>query len=458
MIVDITLRKSPKYPYVFINGTLPDTIIRTLDIETSFIVQNVDFVLQNRKSDEPWDGRIRLLKRSKSGSYYIPVGLLEKVVKVLKFYEISPLIELGFACSDTHQDIPWLGPELRPYQIDAFVDAMKIERGIINLPTASGKTSTAIRIIAALGKPTLILVHRRELLHQWKKAVKEYTGIEPVVFTDKKKEFGFITVAMVQSLHNYLKKESLPVFDVLNVDEIHHLPSSTFYSVAMKCDARYRIGLTATKEREDGTDLYMEAGIGPVCISVSAEKLVTEKYLALPKFEFIDVPGINYRYYSTFGDEYKYGITLNESRNKLIVARAKQLAKEGRQVYIHVEQIAHGKSLAEMIGSPFVYSKTKDRDTIIDDFRAGKTPILISTLLGEGVDIPAIGAIIMAGGRKTKIGTIQKIGRALRPGKEKDAVIVDFIDKGKYLNRHTQLRYAAYVEFYGEHVNRFRKV
>ena len=79
---------------------------------------------------------------------------------------------------------------------------------------------------------------------------------------------------------------------------------------------------------------------------------------------------------------------------------------------------------------------------------------LISTLLGEGVDIPAMSAIIMAGGLKTPVGVIQKVGRALRksPGKE-EAVVVDFRDKGAFLARHFQERMDVYREAYGEYVD-----
>lgn len=463
----ITLRKSPKYPYVFINSDteLSPMLVRTLDIETSFIVQNVDFVLRARAKKaketgipaEPWDGRVRLMNQSKTGSYYFPVGLTTKVKKVLKWSEIVPYEDILFSESGENVSIPWIGPELYPHQIDAFVEAMTKERAIINLPTGSGKTVTAIRIISALQKPTLIIVHRKELMLQWKKAIKDYTGLNAVVFDDKKKEFGTVTIAMVTSLFIYLKKNKLPIFDVLVVDEIHHLPSDTFYSVSMKCDAKYRFGLTATTTREDGTDLYMEAGIGPICISVSADDMIKQKHLALPKFEFIDVPASAYTRYADFRDEYKFGITLNDTRNKAIAARLKQLVKEGRQVYVHVEQIDHGKILSELSGFPFVYSQTKDRTEQINKFRSGETRAVISTLLGEGVDIPNIGAIIMAGGRKTKIGTIQKIGRALRPGKEKDAIIVDFVDKGNHLSRHSMARYNTYCDVYGEYVKNFRR-
>jgi superfamily II DNA or RNA helicase len=304
-------------------------------------------------------------------------------------------------------------------------------------------------------------VHRKELLSQWKESIRKYIGVEATVFTDKKeeKQFGEITVAMVTSLNNWLKVKGnkIPQFEVLIVDEAHHTPSDTFYKVSMGCDARYRIGLTATTEREDGSDLYMVAALGEVKHVVSAEELIGDKLLAKPVFEFIDLPPTFGRLGGEFAAIYKAGIVLNNDRNQVIVSRARQLASEGRQVYVHVEHISHGELLSKMSGYPFCYSGTKERDDIIQNFRNGETRVLISTLLGEGVDFPKLGAIIMAGGRKTKIGTIQKVGRALRPDGDKEAIIVDFIDKGKYISTHTRERYEAYVEVFGDYVSRFKR-
>lgn len=460
----IRLRKSPGYPFVFINtpvSGLPELFIRTLDLETSYLVQNPDRVIAARNAKlikqgikpEPWDGRIRLLKQSKQGNYYFPVGLLQTVIKTLKWYGVEPELDIRF--NETEQEIPieWRGPSLRDYQVDAFIRAKSSERCITQLPTGSGKSLLALKLITTLKKPTLLVVHTKELFNQWVENFEKYTTITPSKFNDKTKEFGFVTIAMVQSLDKWLQKKENkpPLFDVLVLDEAHHTPANTFYNVAMKCDARYRFGLTATTKREDGTDLLMVAGLGPIVTQVKPEDLVKCGSLSQPKFEFLSVPPTMI-YGNTYQEIYKSGIVLNTERNALIIQRSKQLAAEGRQVYIHVEHIMHGKLLADISGFPFVYSATKNRSDIIDGFRSGDVPVLISTLLGEGVDIPNISAIIMAGGRKTEIGTIQKVGRALRPSDKSDAIVVDFLDKGKYLSIHAVNRYHAYIKFFGEYV------
>lgn len=456
MPADIVFTKSVGYPLVFISPSqgyhLDNVAISAIDTETSYAVKDIEWIRRAGRGKD-WDGKVHLLRKTKKGTYFFPIGLLKRVEKVLDYMGITYEERLKFL--DTGQDCnwEWTGPQLRNYQIDAFIRAKKEERCITQLPTGSGKTILALKLVAALSKPTLVIVHTKELFDQWLRNISENTNIEPTEFNDKSKEFGTMTVAMVQSLDRWIKKDgnSLPAFDVFVCDEVHHMPCNTFYSVAMKCDARYRFGFTATTNREDGADLMMIAGIGPITTSVKPEDLIGSSFLAKPRFKFLSVPPYPIKGF-TYREVYKNGIVYNPERNMLIVETARKLAESGRQVYIHVEEIAHGKLLSSMSGFDFVYSQSKNRSEVIDKFRRGETKVLISTLLGEGVDIPNISAIIMAGGRKTEIGTIQKIGRALRPTNDgRDAIVVDFIDKGRYISDHAMARAQAYVKFFGEY-------
>ena len=142
----------------------------------------------------------------------------------------------------------------------------------------------------------------------------------------------------------------------------------------------------------------------------------------------------------------------------VICERARQLADEGRRIYIHTERVVHGKILSSMLKAPFVYSKSRDRDETIDSFKKGYTNVLISTLLSEGIDIPEISAIILASGGKSEVAVIQRIGRALRPDpKFNNAIVVDIADKGRYLGEHALIRYSLYVQTYGEDIVRSKR-
>ena len=81
----------------------------------------------------------------------------------------------------------------------------------------------------------------------------------------------------------------------------------------------------------------------------------------------------------------------------------------------------------------------------------GGAILVASTIFDEGVDIPEIDALILAGGGQSYIKNIQRVGRALRPKMHKDYVVIyDFLDgrnpkdKKDYLAQHTRSRIEDY--------------
>jgi len=446
----IVIKRSRKYPFYFIKASdLSNSVIEALDSALSYYPVGYEYA--DSYMEGAWDGKVRLLKWTKNGDYVcFPVGLIDIVRKVLDKFGIGYIIKDISKPEGGVLNLEWHGPTLRLYQKEAVAKALEKERGVISLPTGAGKTLIALRLIYLLGVPTLIVVHRKELLYQWHSEIKEVLDYEAGIVGDGRHEFKPITVGMMQTLRDL----DLPQFDALFFDEAHHCSCNLAYAIATRCNAYYRFGLSATPYREDGADLKIFASTGEVCVNITAEDLIDQGYLAKPRFIFLDPPPkpIPWRY--SWHKVYREGIVRNEGRNNLIVKVAKMLSKEGLRVYIHVERIDHGKLLAEKIGCPFLCGRdsSKKRQTTLQAFEEGKIRILVSTLLGEGVDIPSMNAIILAHGYKTSIGTIQKIGRALRvaEGKE-EAIIVDFNDKGKYLYEHSLTRKKVMKEYYGKY-------
>jgi superfamily II DNA or RNA helicase len=137
----------------------------------------------------------------------------------------------------------------------------------------------------------------------------------------------------------------------------------------------------------------------------------------------------------------------------LIAQKAYELQNKGMTVLITVNQIKHGKTLEQMIkGSKFVHGKTKkdEQHDAMEKLANGKLKIMISTLLGEGWDFQGLNAIILAGGGKSEVALIQKVGRVMRTSKDKkEALIVEIRDNGKWMREHSQLRTMKLVEMYG---------
>jgi superfamily II DNA or RNA helicase len=85
----------------------------------------------------------------------------------------------------------------------------------------------------------------------------------------------------------------------------------------------------------------------------------------------------------------------------------------------------------------------RERDDVIKDLQSGKIKAIIATTIyDEGVDIPNLRSLILAGGGKSTVAQLQRIGRGLRTYVGKDEVlVVDFNDKtGSVLKRHSAAR------------------
>jgi superfamily II DNA or RNA helicase len=238
-------------------------------------------------------------------------------------------------------------------------------------------------------------------------------------------------------------------------DELHHGAASTSQMILKKIkNADYKIGLSATPFRTDGADILLEASFGPIIYTKTASDLIDEGFLTPPKIYFCkysdseceekypknDRKGV-------FTKVYKDCIAENEEYNLMIANLAISSASQNRSTLISVKQIQHGKNILKAFDrykhnhDVYFLSGQDDEEYIekmLKDFSEKKFLILISTLIDEGVDIPAIDAVINAGGGASAIKAIQLTGRALRqyPGK-KWAYIYDFIHPFSHLYRHS---------------------
>ena len=147
--------------------------------------------------------------------------------------------------------------ELLPEQKIAMNKLIDHETGVLSAPPGSGKTVLACAIIAKRKLPTLILVHRQELLEQWKCELSRFLGIstkEVGVFSGtKKKPTGKIDIATILSLKRIEDlEEFFAPYGQIIIDECHHIPAVTFESILKRSSARFVLGLTATPYRKDG--------------------------------------------------------------------------------------------------------------------------------------------------------------------------------------------------------------
>lgn len=427
----------------------------------SYFVQNA----QRTKAfkEGRWDGKESLLFKSKKGIYFFPAGMLDTARRVFKDFEVEYFVQ-DIKIDHVRKnykplDLKWTGLELRDYQLKAVTDIQNNEGGTICLPTGSGKTLIMLRLAYEYNLPFIVIVHTKELLYQWERTVREYfDGFTPGLVGDGNNHFDKITIAMLQTVHQMIAKGDTSKFDfpVLFFDEMHRVAADTAYTVAMQINAPARIGSSATPARIDGKEKKLWAAMGEIKSRIPATELIERGLLAKPMFQFLTPPATYISRGTKWHDAYLQGIVLNEGRNDLIIKKTKELSAEGLTVYVHVERIDHGQMLqGRLPGSVFLSGTDNStrRQLVLKEFEAGKIKILVSTLLREGVNIQSMNCFVAAGGMKSPIGVIQRIGRALRiaPGKT-EAIIVDFRDSGRFLGSHFEERYECYKGTFGDYV------
>ncbi len=178
--------------------------------------------------------------------------------------------------------LPKLDPftlELRPTQIqarDAFLSLHSeksenplCQQGVICLSTGLGKTVTALSIAHSLRAKTLIIVHKDDLVVGWTKDIQKCFGdIDIGLIKAGKKKIGeFVTIATPQTLNRLpdaFKQELYNTFSLVIHDEVHRC-ASTHFSISSNFNSRYKLGLSATPERNDGLTKVINFYFGEMC-------------------------------------------------------------------------------------------------------------------------------------------------------------------------------------------------
>lgn len=348
----------------------------------------------------------------------------------------------------------------------------------------SGKTIISagfVKYAIEKGLRVLFLTNKKELLYQTQKAYQK-AGMHPTLIGDGTKDFSQLAIGMVQTLFLGLpvkrpgkfvmvkgkktwqkpvqrpgKPEVLAYLnnvDVIVLDEAHGGSSESVQAICNKCvNSIYRIGLTATPLMKGWMDdLRLMAITGDIIKRITLQDLIDRRLLAQPYIKHIKINNPMLPQYMPYARAYKAGVVQNSWRNQVVVNEAAQLAARGMTVLVLVTQINHGNRLMDEfeeypgLKAQFIHgSKDKGaRDRAVERLQNKEIDVLVSsTITDEGVDIPAVSAVILAGGGKSSIKQYQRIGRGMRPKPGDNSVyIVDFIDlTNKHLARHSLERF-----------------
>lgn len=350
------------------------------------------------------------------------------------------------------------GQHLRDYQREAVERCVTKKRGILVAGTGAGKTVCASEIMRVIRCRWVFLTHRIELVHQTIAAIKKFTGEDAGGIYDNER----ITVTTLQTFYSRLQNgrlQDVNRFDGLILDECHIAPASTYLETICSIDAFYRIGLTGTPEgRSDARDIFVTAALGPVIYKVTPQMLVGNGTLAKPVVTMLRC----HQPYRMAYHEAKIRrahewqkaervlILESEQRNALLLDA---IERADKPCMVFVAKIAHGKRLEDALKKrkirvDYVHGKSFKhvRAAAIKNLGNESTDVMIcSTIFDEGIDIPAVATVVLAGGGKSSIKNIQRVGRGMRlvPGKT-TVDVIDIYDEGcATLNKHSDARKAA---------------
>ena len=294
----------------------------------------------------PTFGKTRVIACAEDFPLYIglPRGNLDEVQELLKANNSkAELTDERF--KGRTLDVTFKG-ELSPLQQLAAKSLLAHDNGILSAATAFGKTVVAAWLIAARRVNTLVLVHRRQLMDQWKERLAAFLDLPPKsigqVGGGMDKRTGIIDVGIIQSLNRKGEvKDLVAEYGQVIIDECHHLSAFSFEQVLKQVKARYVCGLTATPVRKDGHHPIIMMQCGPIRFRVDAKK----QAVARP-FEHIVIPR-----HTTFGippeisspgiqDVYA-ALVLDEHRNDLIFDDLLMALEAGRSPLLLTERIEH---------------------------------------------------------------------------------------------------------------------
>jgi superfamily II DNA or RNA helicase len=378
------------------------------------------------------------------------------------------LSDMGVRCTDEIRTAPLANelaiPPLRWYQTEAVAEWRGAgDRGVVALPTGSGKTLVAIAAMAELGVATLVLVPTRVLLDQWSRAIAACWPHPVGRLGDGDHAVTPITVATYASAVAWAPRIG-DRFGLVVIDEAHHVGGWCPLEVLEMLVAPARLGLTATPATQANIDLH----VGPVVYTLSVTELVGD---GLAPFDVITVPvalsleerrcyqderTVFARAYAAFSRG-SPGATWRgfvDAASRSIAGRAALVAwRTSREViaYPAGKRAALREILArhagertlvftgdnattyaiarELLVVPITHEIGRgERAAMVERFRAGDVPVLVSSqVLDEGFDVPDADVAVVVGGTASARRHVQRVGRVLRPREGKRARVYELV-------------------------------
>ncbi|MCS5691038.1 DEAD/DEAH box helicase [Cyanobium sp. FGCU-6] len=333
--------------------------------------------------------------------------------------------------------------QLRADQKAAVEGMLRHNIGVLQAPTAFGKTVVAAAILAQRGVNTLVLVHRAELLRQWQERLQTFLDVPPeaigCIVGGKARPTGQLDIAVMQSLVR--KGEVNPLVQTYGqviVDECHHIAAASFEAILRQVKARYVLGLSATLVRRDGLQPILFLQCGPI-------RRIAQRPAGSP--QILELVSRTHQLEGLPTDlpiqELMRRLAEEPHRTDRIVAEALDCWEEGRKLLLLSERTDHITTIAAALAGEvpnlfLLHGRLSARQrsatlAALEALPPDAPRIVLATgrLVGEGFDHPPLDTLLLALPVSWKGTLHQYAGRLHRQQAGKTSVrIIDWLDLG----------------------------
>ena len=391
---------------------------------------------------------------------------------------VEALIERKIPYSDqarSYEAKPWrlrIEKQAFPHQLEGLEAwGAAGRRGVVVLPTGTGKTHLANLAIAKAGRPTLVVTPTIDLMNQWYDELSLAFETEVGLLGGGYYDLEPLTVTTYDSAYQNMARLGNK-FGLLVFDECHHLPGPTYGMAAIESIAPFRLGLTATPERSDNAHTQLDYLIGPIVYRREITQLRGE-FLAEYRVEtvhvdlteqqrneyesarelyrtFLQNQGIDMRRPNAWrqfliqahrSPEGRQAFLAHRRQRELALAAPAKLSLLGRLLERHngdrVLIFTHDNATVYRIARQFLVpvithqTSTKERREILQRFNSGSYPIVAtSRVLNEGVNVPEANVAIILSGSGSVREHVQRLGRILRKSGDKEAHLYEVVSRG----------------------------
>ena len=366
----------------------------------------------------------------------------------------------GVVCVDAQ--IPQIKHDLRPHQVVASQEICDSGVGIYEAPPGSGKTVTTLAAISQVQQRALIVVNTTNIASQWADRCETFLGFRPGIIGDGQwDESQPITIALNQTLASRiptLQDDWFKSWGFVCLDECHHVTAGTFFDVMNAFPSNWRIGVSATPDRDNGLMGVAYSVLGPVIHKTEKQQLIDDGYLTKPSVFRVQTE-FSYNYWSTHYadssceipncdrvDKHRHqnnyqqmlsALTEDEDRNRLIASRVGKNYDCANLVLS--KRLGHLHALRNEVMKLQVFDPTRlfmltgkedtaERMRVAAEAESGEC-VIFSTIADEALDVPRLDRLYLVWPTKNSAVIRQQVGRIERVHPRKNSAIVyDFVD------------------------------